>query len=83
MGYSCESYGCYLSFPKISYNVNCDSFGVTSYSLPRDQIGYWAIKIVIGVPEVIPVLGFFVSFFCIWLYASPIMVYHLFEYFPF
>jgi quinol-cytochrome oxidoreductase complex cytochrome b subunit len=30
-------------------------FGVTGYSLPRDQIGYWAVKIVTGVPEAIPV----------------------------
>ncbi|KAK6228911.1 hypothetical protein QUC31_011600 [Theobroma cacao] len=33
------------------------SFGVTGYSLPRDQIGYWAVKIVTGVPEAIPVIG--------------------------
>ncbi|KAI5445874.1 hypothetical protein KIW84_013918 [Lathyrus oleraceus] len=33
------------------------SFGVTSYSLPWDQIGYWAVKIVTGVPDVIPVIG--------------------------
>jgi cytochrome b6 len=33
------------------------SFGVTSYSLPWDQIGYWAVKIVTGVPEAIPVIG--------------------------
>ena len=32
------------------------SFGVTGYSLPRDQIGYWAVKIVTDVPEVIPVV---------------------------
>ncbi|RZC59213.1 hypothetical protein C5167_006517 [Papaver somniferum] len=30
------------------------SFGVTGYSLPRDQIGYWAVKIVTGVPDAIP-----------------------------
>lgn len=34
-----------------------DAFGVTGYSLPRDQIGYWAVKIVRGVPEAIPVIG--------------------------
>ncbi|PPR80325.1 hypothetical protein GOBAR_AA40388 [Gossypium barbadense] len=28
-------------------------FGVTGYSLPRDQIGYWAVKIVTGIPEAI------------------------------
>ena len=28
------------------------SFGVTGYSLPWDQIGYWACKIVTAVPEV-------------------------------
>ncbi|KAK7322251.1 hypothetical protein VNO80_34791 [Phaseolus coccineus] len=33
------------------------SFGVTGYSLPWDQIGYWAVKIVTGVPEAIPVIG--------------------------
>ncbi|KAL0313688.1 UNVERIFIED_CONTAM: cytochrome [Sesamum calycinum] len=33
------------------------SFGVTGYSLPRDQIVYWAVKIVTGVPEAIPVIG--------------------------
>ncbi|CAN6483812.1 unnamed protein product [Victoria cruziana] len=33
------------------------SFGVTGYSLPWDQIGYWAVKIVIGVPEAIPIVG--------------------------
>ncbi|GJW20519.1 cytochrome b6 [Tanacetum coccineum] len=33
------------------------SFGVTGYSLPRDQIGYWAVKIVTGVPNAIPVIG--------------------------
>jgi cytochrome b6 len=26
------------------------SFGVTGYSLPWDQVGYWAVKIVTGVP---------------------------------
>uniref|UniRef100_UPI0030E06E9B cytochrome b6 n=1 Tax=Pteris cretica TaxID=49539 RepID=UPI0030E06E9B len=33
------------------------SFGVTGYSLPWDQIGYWAVKIVTGVPEAIPWIG--------------------------
>nr|YP_010409080.1 cytochrome b6 [Adiantum flabellulatum]URH13310.1 cytochrome b6 [Adiantum flabellulatum] len=33
------------------------SFGVTGYSLPWDQIGYWAVKIVTGVPEAIPFVG--------------------------
>jgi cytochrome b6 len=33
------------------------SFCVTGYSLPSDQIGYWAVKIVTGVPEAIPVIG--------------------------
>lgn len=35
------------------------SFGVTGYSLPWDQIGYWAVKIVTGVPEAIPFVGSF------------------------
>lgn len=33
------------------------SFGVTGYSLPWDQVGYWACKIVTGVPEAIPIIG--------------------------
>jgi cytochrome b6 len=33
------------------------SFGVTGYSLPWDQVGYWACKIVTGVPEGVPVIG--------------------------
>jgi cytochrome b6 len=33
------------------------SFGVTGYSLPWDQIGYWAVKIVTGVPDAIPGVG--------------------------
>nr|YP_009540937.1 cytochrome b6 [Lepocinclis tripteris]AYQ93363.1 cytochrome b6 [Lepocinclis tripteris] len=36
------------------------SFGVTGYSLPWDQIGYWAVKIVTGVPEAIPIVGSFI-----------------------
>ena len=31
--------------------------GFTGYSLPWDQIGYWAVKIVTGVPDAIPVIG--------------------------
>ncbi|MBA0786062.1 hypothetical protein Gotri_027250, partial [Gossypium trilobum] len=33
------------------------SFGITGYSLPWDQIGYWADKIVTGVSEAILVKG--------------------------
>jgi cytochrome b6 len=33
------------------------SFGVTGYSLPWDQVGYWAVKIVTGVPDTIPIFG--------------------------
>jgi cytochrome b6 len=33
------------------------SFGVTGYSLPWDQVGYWAVKIVSGIPAAIPVVG--------------------------
>jgi len=33
------------------------SFGVTGYSLPWDQVGYWACKIVTGVPEAVLVVG--------------------------
>lgn len=36
------------------------SFGVTGYSLPWDQVGYWAVKIVTGVPDAIPVIGSFI-----------------------
>ncbi len=33
------------------------SFSVTGYCLPWDQIGYWVVKIITGVPEVIPIIG--------------------------
>ena len=33
------------------------SFGVTGYSLPWDQVGYWAVNIVSGVTGAIPVVG--------------------------
>jgi cytochrome b6 len=33
------------------------SFGVTGYSLPWDQVGYWACKIVTGVPDAVPLVG--------------------------
>ncbi len=33
------------------------SFDVTDYYLPSDQVGYWAVKIVSGVPEAIPIVG--------------------------
>nr|YP_009555738.1 cytochrome b6 [Selaginella lepidophylla]AZU95855.1 cytochrome b6 [Selaginella lepidophylla] len=33
------------------------SSGVTGHSLPWDQIGYWAVRTVTGVPEAIPVIG--------------------------
>lgn len=33
------------------------TFGVTGYSLPWDQVGYWAVKIVSGVPAAVPVVG--------------------------
>nr|YP_010700122.1 cytochrome b6 [Colacium mucronatum]WCH63268.1 cytochrome b6 [Colacium mucronatum] len=36
------------------------SFGVTGYSLPWDQVGYWAVKIVTGVPDAIPLIGSFI-----------------------
>ena len=32
-------------------------FGVTGYSLPWDQVGYWACKIVTGVPDAVPIVG--------------------------
>ena len=33
------------------------SFGVSGYSLPWDQIAFWACKIVTGVPDTLPLLG--------------------------
>jgi len=33
------------------------SFGVTGYSLPWDHVGYWACKIVTGVPDAVPIVG--------------------------
>ncbi|PHT50221.1 Cytochrome b6 [Capsicum baccatum] len=33
------------------------SFSVTGYALPWDQIGYWPVKIVSGVPDAIPIIG--------------------------
>ncbi|MBP0019320.1 MAG: cytochrome b6 [Cyanobacteria bacterium SBLK] len=33
------------------------TFGVTGYSLPWDQVGFWAVNIVSGVPAAIPVVG--------------------------
>ena len=33
------------------------SFGVTGYSLPWDQVGFWACKIVTGVPAAVPLVG--------------------------
>ena len=42
-------------------SITTVSFGVTGYSLPWDQIGFWASKIVTAVPEsfdeVLPGLG--------------------------
>ncbi|MBA0761570.1 hypothetical protein Gotri_024196, partial [Gossypium trilobum] len=32
-------------------------FGITGYSLPRDQIGYWAVTIITGILKAIPVIG--------------------------
>jgi cytochrome b6 len=37
--------------------VTTVTFGVTGYSLPWDQVGYWAVKSVSGVPAAIPVVG--------------------------
>jgi cytochrome b6 len=33
------------------------SFGLTGYSLPWDQVVYWACNIVTGVPDAIPIVG--------------------------
>ena len=45
MGYWCSS--------SFGYSI----FWCSGYSLPWDQVGYWACKIVTGVPEAIPVVG--------------------------
>ena len=37
--------------------IDVHSFWVTGYSLPYDQVGYWALRIVSGVPDCIPVVG--------------------------
>jgi cytochrome b6 len=41
----------------LSLGTLAASFGVTGYSLPWDQVGYWACSIVTGTPAVIPGLG--------------------------
>ena len=41
----------------VTLSVVTVSFGVTGYSLPWDQDGYWACKIVTGVPAAVPVVG--------------------------
>ena len=38
-------------------NLMARAFEVTGYSLPFDQVGYWAIRIVTGVPDSFPILG--------------------------
>lgn len=43
-------------FEMVVLEVLTASFGVTGYSLAREQIGYWAGKIVTSVLEVILVL---------------------------
>ncbi|KAJ6836040.1 uncharacterized protein M6B38_328870 [Iris pallida] len=44
-------------FTGVVLGVLTASFGITGYSLPRDQIGCWAAKIMTGVPDAIPVIG--------------------------
>lgn len=41
----------------VGLGVFTSSFGVTGYSLPFDQLGYWALRIVTGVPDCLPILG--------------------------
>ena len=41
----------------VGLSVCTVSFGVTGYSLPFDQVGYWAIRIVTGVPDSFPFVG--------------------------
>ncbi|GJR23873.1 putative ribonuclease H-like domain-containing protein [Tanacetum coccineum] len=54
---SFELKGQFLKELRVVLGVLTASFGVTGYSLPRDQTGYWAVKIVTGVPDAIPVIG--------------------------
>jgi cytochrome b6 len=42
-------------FTGVALAVCTVSFGVTGYSLPYDQVGYWALRIVSGVPDCITV----------------------------
>jgi cytochrome b6 len=37
------------------------SFGVTGYTLPWDQVGYWACQIVTSVPSGLPLIGGFLT----------------------
>ena len=46
-----------FSVGAVTFSVTTVSFGVTGYSLPWDQVGYWACKIVTGVPDAIPIVG--------------------------
>jgi len=41
----------------VTLAVTTVSFGVTGYSLPWDQVGYWACKLVTGVSEAISFFG--------------------------
>ena len=42
------------------------TFGVTGYSLPWDQIGYWACKIVTALPQalddIVPSIGIYIQY---------------------
>lgn len=44
-------------FTGILLSVVIVSFGVSGYSLPWDQVAFWACKIVTGVPDALPFLG--------------------------
>ena len=46
------------------------SFGVTGYSLPYDQVGYWALRIVSGVPDAIPIINIFIPIINIYIYIN-------------
>ena len=47
----------------VGLSVCTVSFGVTGY--PFDQVSYWAIRIVTGVPDSFPLVGPLISPFCV------------------
>ena len=68
--YICKTYstGGFLKFRELIWLTGLSlvlcivSFGVTGYSLPWDQLGFWACKIVTSVPEALDNLIYGVGF---------------------